>query len=82
MEPYVLSAVLAILPLRVRAGDLIVVMPGGVVPIAAVCPVTWRARPLPPNYGLLLLLAEDGALIPLSRDDEAALPCLRLAAAA
>jgi hypothetical protein len=49
-----------------RKGDVIVVTPGGPRPV-------WLSRELPPNYGRLLSLLEDGTLTPLHDVGAAAL---------
>lgn len=69
MERFVLRAALPILPLGAHQGDVLVVTPGGPVPAVLYRPKTRRSRELYPNYGLFLLLAENGSLTPAREAD-------------
>lgn len=55
MEPFVFVAEKAVPELGIQAGEVVVVEPGADRPVTV-------ERALPPNYGLLLLAVENGAL--------------------
>lgn len=65
MERYVLRATCAVLPFRLRSGDYVVVDLELDVPVSGVrCDLKARWN-LPPNYGMVALLLEEGVLNPV-----------------
>lgn len=69
MHPIVLRAVRDVPALQLHAGDLVVIRPGHPRPVVI-------QYEIEPNYGALLLHAEEGALVP----DDPAQPIPRVAA--